>query len=551
MKFYSVNKQKVKCPTCSRKMIPAISIRGTLCDNWMRCEDYDCKTFLNTAILMPHQQMVVEDPHKRVGVFGAYGSGKTFATYQADEKHILITPHGETLIGANTLIQLDNTIKKDLEGDFPAEFVSHYNKMKNKIEFINGHVLYYRTLAEEEDIRSYNLTRAHLLEASNIKHDSYVQLQARVRNEASTIPELNEDGAFIFDYDPVEKRYKKRILWDWTQLYIESNPDPGWIKSDILLKSSEILLHDIMDQDYYPSMNEALQIMSSHVMPTKANYNLGPDFYRDLKADKPAWWIKRFVEGSFEYAEGLVYPNAASNIIPSFPIPNHWPRIVGFDYGLNDNSHFVFGAIDWFGEGMKNGKPAVYWYTEVCMNNANITQLAMAYKAEVRRTIPTGGFFKSPVMDARSYSLRSKEGALKTLGTLFAEQGCYFRPAQMNLDARLFSVNVKIDSKQMFFFEDGVPKLIAEIKDYKYPEKKLIAEKASYTPIDKNNHGVNAMEFATMELPPGIRPPVDTPKAHRVVEEDDQISRKYYNPMADFSFEKEERNEGLNSLFHY
>jgi len=549
MKFYSVNKEKLRCPTCGNKTVAVLSIRGTSCDNWMRCSDYDCRTFINTAILMPHQQMVVEDAHTRVGVFGAFGSGKTFATYQGDCKHILITPNGETLIGANTLVQLDNTIKKDLEGDFPLEFVEHYNRQKNRIEFINGHILYYRTMADEEDIRSYNLSRAHLLEASGIKHDSYIQIQARVRNEAGMIPELDDQGNFIFTYDQLEKRYKKKIKYNWIQTIVESNPDPGWIKTDVLLKSGTIYLHNSFDQDYLVPKEQALAFMSSHIMPTKANYMLEPDYYVNLKAGKPLWWIKRFVDGSFEYAEGLVYPNVVSNIVQEFPIPAKWPRLIGFDYGLNDNSHFVFGALDWYGEHFKNGKAALFWYAEVVHNNMNIQQLAQAYKAELRRSVPAGGFFKSPVMDARSFSLRTKDGANKTLGTLFEEQGCYFRPAQMNLDARIFKGNQLIDAKQEFFLETGVPKLIEEMKNYKYPEKQLISEKSSYKPMDKNNHGVNAREFAIMELPRNMKPVVEELNRNYYYEEE-SYRKPAYNPFEDLS-SKEKNYEGPGTLFNY
>lgn len=547
MKFYSISREKLRCPTCGRPVISALSIRGTPCENWVRCDDFDCKTFINLAIPMPHQQMIIEDAHKRVGVFGAYGSGKTFATYQADEKHILITPNGETLIGADTLVQLENTIKKDLEGDFPLEFVQHYNRQKNKIDFINGHILYYRTMADEGDIRSYNLTRAHLLEASEIKHDSYVQIQARVRNEAGMIAELDRDGNFIFDYDRVEKRYKKRIKYDWTQTIIESNPDSGWILSDVLLLSGEIYLHDSEDQDYYVPPEKALAFLASHIMPTKSNYMLAPDYYTNLRAGKPHWWIRRFVDGSFEYAEGLVYPNAAANIIDDFEVPKHWPRLIGFDYGLNDNSHFMFGAIDWYGEYFRNGKPALFWYAEVVHNNMNVQQLAQMYKAELRRSVPAGGFYKSPVMDARSYSLRTKTGANKTLGTLFEEQGCFFRPAEMNLDARIFRGNQLIDNRQEFFFRVGVEKFIQEITNYKYPEKKLMGEKSSYKPIDKNNHGVNAREFAIMELPRNMKPIVDTPR--RNYYEDESRPQLKYNPL--FPFDEPETPKGIGSLFNY
>jgi hypothetical protein len=498
---------------------------------------------------MPHQALVLQDSHKRVGVFGAYGCGKTFATYQADEKHMIITPNGETLIGADTLIQLDNTIRKDIEGDFPAEFVKRYNRQKNKIELINGHILHYKHLADEGDIRSYNLTRAHILEASETKHESYIQLQTRLRNEAAMIPELNEEGAPIYDYNHVQKRYVKRIKYDWTQFIIESNPDSGWIKDDVLMRSAEIILHNLPDQEYYPTLENVFDFMSSHIMPTKANYMLNPTFYDDMRAGKPEWWVKRYLEGSFQYAEGLVYPNAAGNIIPSFTIPKSWQRIIGFDYGLNDNSHFVFGAIDWFGEYFKNGKPAVFWFAEVVRNNMNVQQLAVDYKRMYRQVVPTGSLYCTPLMDAKSYGQRTKTNEKKTIGTLFAEQGCLFNPAQMNLDARIFRGNAMVDNKQEFFFEDGVPRLIEEMKNYKYPEKKIMGDKSSYKPIDKNNHGVNAREFALMALPRNMKPSFENPMKNYFQDVDTKAYR--INPFAERKDEKQDDYEGFAGAFHY
>ena len=68
-----------------------------------------------------------------------------------------------------------------------------------------------------------------------------------------------------------------------------------------------------------------------------------------ISKNKPEWWVNRFVNSSFLYSEGLVYPGVRKVIIPGFDVEQvgkHWKRIVAFDYGLSDNAVFLFGAVD-------------------------------------------------------------------------------------------------------------------------------------------------------------------------------------------------------------
>lgn len=547
MKFYNVDRTKLRCPTCGKPMIPAVSIQGKACSYWMRCADYKCLTFLNTLVPMPHQHVVLEDPSHELGIFGAYGSGKTVIGYEYDQKHIMLTPDGETLVGANTLVQLENTIKKDFEGDFPLEFVEYYNKQKNKIHFINGHILYWRTLADEGDFRSYNLTRSHLLEASEIKYDSFVQIQARTRNMKATVPALDEHGAPIYDYDELTDSYKIRLLLDWRQSVAESNPDSGWIKFEFLDRSETVVLHKAdVKFTLDPEVHKG---RTTHIIPTRANYMLPPNYYEDLASGKPHWWVRRYLESDFSYSEGLVYPNHARQMIEDFPIPVHWQRVIGFDYGLNDNSHFIFGAIDWYGEHFADGKPAIFWFDEVVRNNLNVKGLATEYKQKYRKVIPTGSLYRTPAMDARSYSLRQKTDAKKTLGTLFAEEGCLFTPAQMNLDARLFKLNAFIDNGNAWFFVTGVSHLNEEMRTYKFPEKVLEQVKNAFKPIDKNNHGINACEFATMQLPLSLRPDMGNPPPR---DPNRNKKKEKYNPFADLAMKnEEERFNGFGDIMRF
>lgn len=499
MTFYHLDRSKVRCPRCQSKMVPAKAIQGGPSTDWLKCSQTNCHTYYDTWIPMPHQAYLLRDDAKRLGIFGGYGSGKTATSEKSDEKHILITANGETLIGADTLVQLENTLKKDFERTFPDDFVRRYQKQKNLITFHNGHTLYYRPLAEQGDLRSYNLTRAHILEASEVKHDSYVQLQTRLRNTAAIRYETHEDGTPITVYDSKSRTLKKKEKYNWIQMIVESNPDSGWIKDDFLLRSGRIHLHYDKDQKYHLNPLYTSPHMSSHIIPSKANVYLPEDFIPSLEQGKPKWWVKRYLYGSFDYAEGLVYPHFTDQIISSFDIPKHWPRIISMDYGLNDNTHFLFGAIDFNAE--KFAKPAVFYYHEIVINNASVSEIATVYKDTLRRLLPANSLYKIPVMDARSHSQRSRTGEKKTLGTLFREEGCFFKPAQMDLDARILRTNNFIDQQHIYFFEEGVPHLIEEAKKYKYPDKKIERITKADRPIDKDNHGINALEFAVMELP--------------------------------------------------
>jgi hypothetical protein len=502
-------------------------------------------TFYDPTILMPHQEDLLRDDHERIGVFGGYGSGKTFATYKSDQKHVLITPNGETLIGADTLVQLDNTIRKDFEGDFPLEFVRTYNRQKNRIELINGHIIYFRTLADPDDMRSYNLTRMHILEASGVKHESYIQSQSRVRNDAAVVPIYDANGNIVYQYNEITRAYEKLIDYQWLQTIIESNPDSGWINTDVLRRSGEIHIYN-SDQEYVIPEEDVISIISSYIFPTALNYTLSPNYIKSMRMGKPNWWIRRYLEGSFEYSEGLVYANAAANIIEDFEIPKDWPRIVGFDYGLNDNSHFLFGAIDFFGEYFGDHKPAVFYFAEVVMNDSNIIELAGEYKRKYRIAVPKDTIFRTPVMDARSYGLRSKESK-KALGALFAEQGCFFKPAQMNMDARIFRTSSLIDHKNIYFFKYGVPNLITELLDYRYPEKTLENLKSSYKPIDRKNHGISSLEFCNMELPRNLEPPEDLKARRKYMPTQKQ---EIYNPFADLDQKDTDTSAGFGAAFN-
>ena len=480
-----------KCPRCNSNTKSAIAFSGNYSEFWLEC--VRCNTFINTYIPQEHQEAVHEDHHRFVGNFGGYGSGKTLTSREEFYKHAFLTKNGNTLIGANVQSQYEQTIKRDIESDMPVAFVSNNSVQKQYIDLKNGHRIMYRPFDDPGKLRSYNLSMFIIVEASEVKVEAFNQLKSRLRNTTASIPEKDENG------EPVYKYTKKgvpipQIKHDWRKGIVESNPDAGWIRSDVLMVSDDIQKHGEILDSYGVLAEESDPATSSHVTSTKANEFLPPTFVDDLTKNKPPWWINRYVYGSFLYAEGLVYPSALKYVVPAdvFPqgIPKHWKRIVAFDYGLADDAVFLFGAIDEL-------HSILYIYKERRVNNRNIEELAQLF-FEASSDIPVGGWICPPLIDPKSASKRDYEK--KNLADHFLDYNINFKPGQVSIDARIYRTNTYLECNKVRIL-DCCEGLVKELRDYKFKSQSMDTTTVSDKPEDKNNHAINCLEWICMELP--------------------------------------------------
>lgn len=491
-----IDKKKVRCPRCGARTIPCKSVNEQESTFWIKCSRPQCKTYIDTYIPMDFQQDIHADSTRYLMVAGGYGSSKTTVLFKDDEKHILLVPKGRTLMGADTLPQLENTAKKDFETDFPIDFVKKYSVQKNQVTFNNGHELMYRPMNDEGNLRSLNLTRFHLVEASEIDFENFTQLQTRLRNTNGVVYETDDNDNILYTEDE-NGQPVPRVKCDVRQGTLESNPDSGWIREQFLLNSGLIISYGAIP--YYDIMEPDAN-RTSYIIPTEANYHLPPGFKQEISKGKPGWWIRRFLEGSFEYAEGLVYPSIISCEKAHKDITLRQglgiKYAVGMDYGISDNTHFVFLHIDC-------SSKMVTAFAEIVLNNRNIHDICTEYFKIVDK-IPRGQML-TPVMDGRSFAKRTdtERGVIRTIGQMFLSEGAYFKPAQMDLNSRILHLNQFIESGRFQIDKEACPGLCSEINDYKFPDKSLEKQGGANMdkPVDKRNHGVNALEFIMMDIP--------------------------------------------------
>jgi len=478
-----------RCPRCGSLTKRAIAINNAESEFWLECTR--CNTYINTYIPQPHQAAVHNDHHTFIGNFGGYGTGKTLTSREELYKHVFLTPNANVLIGANVSSQYEQTIKRDIEADLPKAFVKYISTQKSYIDLINGARIMFRPLDDVDKLRSYNLTMFIIVEASEVDPEAYIQLKTRLRNLNASVPETDENGEIL--YTDLDNGLKvPKIKGDWLKGIIESNPDSGWIRTEVLYTSDKIYQHgNILDEINVPD-NIKDPAISSHVASTDCNAFLPPNFIDNLCKNKPGWWINRYIFSSFSYAEGLVYPSANHCVVPAYDIPKEWKRIVAADYGLSDDFVYLFAAID-----EDNGKVVIY--KEVITNNKNIEELSKLFFKE-SEDIPMGGMWCAPILDPKSGAKRDYNK--KSLYDHFMDFGIAFQPGHVSIDARVFRTNTYLESGKLEIF-DTCNYLISELMDYKFPPKKIgdSYTKAQDKPIDKNNHAINPLEWICMALP--------------------------------------------------
>ena len=456
---------------------------------WKECSNPACNSYLNTYVPQSHQYAFHKDAHTFVGNFGGYGSGKTLTSREEIYKHIFITPHGTTLIGANVGSQYEQTIKREIEGDLPKAFVKRINTQKSYMDLINEHRVMYRPYDDPDKLRSYNLTSFLIVEASEVKRESFTQLKTRLRNTAATVPLKDENGDIV--YKTLKNGVKVPVIDHiWTKGIIESNPSAGWIKNDVLTVSCEIHKHGEIVDEYDVDPDIADPAISTHVTSTSANEFLPDNFIAQNVKNKPLWWVNRYIYGSFLYAEGKVYPKSGSCVIEPFEIPKHWKRIVAFDYGLADDAVFIAGAVD-------IEKGILYIYDESRTNDNNVETLARLFH-EFTEDIPVGGWICPPIIDPKSGPKRDYDK--KSLSDHFLDYGISFIPGFVNVDARIFRLNTYFESGKLKIFRN-CKGLITELENYKFKADESLNSGYTGKPVDKDNHGINALEWITMELP--------------------------------------------------
>ena len=465
-------------------MVKCIAFNEAESEFWYKCSHAPaCNTYFNSFKPQPHQYSVLVDAHKFIGNFGGFGSAKTYATRQSVYKQLFISTKATVLISANVASQYEQTIKREIEADIPKEFVKEFNRQKQYMELYNGSRILYRPLDDVDKLRSMNLSAWYIIEGSEVSPEAFTQLKTRLRNMAAAEWDgksyVVKNGIRVPDY-----KYFHGLGM------VESNPDSGWIRDEILFRASDIVYHGSALQKYHPD-KDADPAISCHISATDCNAYLPDGYIEQNCAGKPQWWIERFIFGSFEFAHGLCCPKYADNIVPTFVVPNNWVKLISYDPGLVDPSAFVNVAVDPI-------KGIAYAYRDHQYKDCSVKQLAQLYWTQVAFDITHGQLYCQPIMDGKMFGRRMFTDK-STLNEQWANYGVYFKPGHISVKDRLWRINTYFEEGRLKIM-DCCENLVREFKDYKY-KPQVLGKPTKEEPIDRNNHSIDALQWICMELP--------------------------------------------------
>ena len=429
-----------------------------------------CGAIHLTYTPLPHQEQFHQTEQKQntdgtlktqiIGVFGGYGSAKSRATLQEIFLRALNNPNGTGLLTAPTLLQLKRTtIKTFLNEIVPQPLIKSYNKSEGELQLENGFTFYLIPSDDEEKLRSLNAGLVHIEEASGISRSIYDQILTRMR-----------------DHQTIDKL-----------VVVCSNPDMGWIRDVFYNNTPRKNPKHPEHQNYNP--NITTYIWRSHQNPF-----LPKDFIDNISKGKPEWWKKRYIDGSFEHAEGMVYPSVSKAIIPTQQVNDKWERAVALDHGLRNPTALLIAAID-------EQKGEVHIFREYYKANTLVPDHAQNIKATLEECKVTAGNTRFMVIDP---SAKNKTDPIngKSVQSLYQEYGLYFQPANNNIEAGILKVNAYIE-KGKLKIHDTCPNLIRELQGYRFPDLEMDSQEKNLkeNPIKANDHAADALRYLLMRLP--------------------------------------------------
>lgn len=238
--------------------------------------------------------------------------------------------------------------------------------------------------------------------------------------------------------------------------------------------------------------------ISTHIAKTALNTYLPDTYEADIAVGKPDWWIAKFLNGSFNFSEGAVYPNFQTSIVGpdvitedevKHNIRNKGWRVLGAaDWGLRDPTTFMLFAID-------PVAGIVYAYNEYHKRQLPVPHHAKEMKRRLEH-VPLGmlqGLIGDPSGKRRNINDR------RSIFDHYAEYGLHFEAGDNRIDAGIMKVYSYLEMGKLKILKHMVD-TIEEMTNYHYKPTDL-NEVGDNKPADGEDHMPDTIRYAIQTLP--------------------------------------------------
>lgn len=454
-----------ECPVChsGEIKIPDHLFYGR-CDN--------CNATLVDYVPLPHQEAFhLSTAQYRLNI-GGFGSGKTTAACMELATHAMSTPNGRSLITAPTLSLVKDAVIPELEKFLPEWWVetsrlnpSPYYKLKN------GHEIIVYSAADQQKLRSLNLTAFYIEEASGVDYEIFDQLMTRLRHKAG----------ILRDKQGKELAYKYMGI-------VSTNPEEGWILDKFFLISSKIISSPSIDIEQYTKFmkNKLDRHFHTFISSTRDNSHIPSEFIERMSAGKSERWIRKYVDCQIDIQEGAVFPDYGKCLVEPREIPKSWKRLGGYDPGFRDGVANPIAAID-----PKDGVIYVY-------DDYYVTEMPVSYHAAKVMKRTKGLEFLMPIQADPSVKKRNERDGRTYQNYFYKLTKIFLEPGNNDILYGIEKVRDYMQQGKLKFF-NNLENMKNEAKKYKFPDDKT--KNTNEKPMDKHNHLWDAIRYMIAACP--------------------------------------------------
>ena len=319
--------------------------------------------------------------------------------------------------------------------------------------------------------------------------------------------ECNEE-----DIDMLESRLRHRLpdgsYPEFFGLYA-SNPEPGWLKRRFIVPHVKGILEE--NRKFVPAL-------------PRDNKWLPPGYIENISRGKPDYWVKRYIEGSWDAAEGQVYPmfdfdiHVYPNTKSNYEIPHPKKRsgypsmFAAFDHGQTNPACFL-GFFKDFDDN-------VFIYDEyyspglISRHCNQIKKIFNIHLFDYKRADPS--------IDNVS---GERDGVEWTLHKEYASQGIAFTKANNDIEAGINRVceylSIDPEHTNPITGEKGAPyiyisarcvHLIDEIFEYQWEKSHSDKKDPRERPKKRRDHACDAMRYGLVGQPSVFKKIAEIPR---------------------------------------
>jgi hypothetical protein len=347
--------------------------------------------------------------------------------------------------------------------------IRRYDKNKMEIELVNGSVIIGRALEDSFDKLAKGLNLGwfycdEMTETTKKMWDGITRLRLRRKVQCAKCGLLPEGKEVICP--------ECKTLTIRHTAFGTTNPEG----------------HDWVWQDFVMNADESHFLVSA---PSTENPYLPDEYIKELES-MPEDWKRRYLYGSFDTFEGLVYKefqDKPPHVVPEFPIPAHWQRYVALDHGYRNPTAVLWGAV--------SDKGVLHIYDEFYASGRLVSELATIIKTKSQNQK-----IMQYLIDPSCHNRDGKTG--RSIIDEFSDYGVYFSPANNAWEAGVNHVQEYIKLKE------GSPKLVifpsvvnlrTQLQTYRYKDMKPSnVGNPAERPLKKDDHCVDALRYMVSYL---------------------------------------------------